>query len=476
LIISNITTGLNGASYRVLVRGDFTSPTPSAAAVLTVITSPASPAVTGAASCSGQTLTVSASGGTNGQYRWYDALTGGVAKPGEINNTYTTPPLTATTSYFAGIYDGTCESIRKEVIATINPLPTAPTVTNASRCSSGTLTLTASGTTNGNYRWYNIATGGTALAGEVNSSFITPVLTSSTSYYASIHNGTCESIRIVVNASVNTPPAKPVITSSITPSSGTVSLCNNSVVFNAPAGFSAYLWSTGAVSQQITVTQPGVYTLQVTDANNCTSVSSDVINVVILATICNTAPVIKQDTVTARIQGKITVNILSQINDVDNNLDLTTLRIVSQPVSGATATINANGDLILDYTNTLFSGTDKLTVEICDMAGSCTQQTITVEVVGDIVVYNAVSADGNNLNAKLVLEYIDLFPDTKKNHVTIYNRWGSIVFDVHDYDNNQRAFTGQNNNGNDLPTGTYFYKIDFYGKRKLKTGYLTLKR
>jgi hypothetical protein len=40
------------------------------------------------------------------------------------------------------------------------------------------MTLTASGSTNGNYRWYTVSTGGTAIPGEVNSQYITPVVAS----------------------------------------------------------------------------------------------------------------------------------------------------------------------------------------------------------------------------------------------------------------------------------------------------------
>jgi len=61
-----------------------------------------------------------------------------------------------------------------------------------------------------------------------------------------------------------------------------------------------------------------------------------------------------------------------------------------------------------------------------------------------------------------------------KNTVTIYNRWGDIVFDVNDYNNTTKRFEGVHNNGKDLPAGTYFYKIET--STKTFTGYLSLKR
>jgi gliding motility-associated-like protein len=80
------------------------------------------------------------------------------------------------------------------------------------------------------------------------------------------------------------------------------------------------------------------------------------------------------------------------------------------------------------------------------------------------------------LNEKFILENIEAFEDTRKNHVTIFNRWGDVVFEVDDYNNEDHVFTGLNKNGKDLPSGTYYYKIEFTGGRKAQTGYLSLKR
>ncbi len=47
-------------------------------------------------------------------------------------------------------------------------------------------------------------------------------------------------------------------------------LCaGDSIVLDAGAGFNAYTWSDGTFAQTITVTNPGLYTIVVTDGNNC---------------------------------------------------------------------------------------------------------------------------------------------------------------------------------------------------------------
>lgn len=97
---------------------------------------------------------------------------------------------------------------------------------------------------------------------------------------------------------------------------------------------------------------------------------------------------------------------------------------------------------------------------------------ITGEVAEGLVVYNAISPTGDARNELLRLENIELFIPNK---VTIFNRWGDVVFDVSDYDNDERAFKGVSNSGKDLPSGIYYYKIELSGG-KSKVGYLSLRR
>jgi len=66
--------------------------------------------------------------------------------------------------------------------------------------------------------------------------------------------------------------ASPVVT--ITPS-GTPAFCEGgSITLTATAGFSAYLWSAGETTDQITVSINDTYTVTVTDANGCTATAS----------------------------------------------------------------------------------------------------------------------------------------------------------------------------------------------------------
>jgi hypothetical protein len=47
---------------------------------------------------------------------------------------------------------------------------------------------------------------------------------------------------------------------------------------------------------------------------------------------------------------------------------------------------------------------------------------------------------------------------------------------VSNYNNTTNVFRGLSDNGNELPSGTYFYQIVFNSGRKSESGYLTLKK
>jgi gliding motility-associated-like protein len=193
----------------------------------------------------------------------------------------------------------------------------------------------------------------------------------------------------------------------------------------------------------------------------------------------NRRPQIQAATTTVTAGGTVTINLEPLISDPDDNLDLSSLQLMSQVSEhGASATLDGL-TLTLNYEGVAFVGTDHITIQVCDLLDECAQREFAIAVTGDIdviqdiVVYNAVSPNGDDKNDFLMLEYIESYSD---NQVTIFNRWGDIVFDVSGYNNTDRSFTGINKNGNELPAGTYFYKIEYDGGEKAKNGYLSLKR
>jgi len=275
---------------------------------------------------------------------------------------------------------------------------------------------------------------------------------------------------------------------------GTLSICEGSTLtinFSTPGTANQYQWykdgspiaganSANFSKTNATASDAGNYTVQVTNTIvTGLTLTSDPFNVSIEQAPCsNQPPVIASTASGAQIEGMVTIDLLTLISDPDENLDLSTLSVVgSASNEGASVSINASSELVLDYSGVLFTGIDIVTIEVCDLSGVCVQQELTIEVVGDVIIYNAISPNpDDNLNNIFTIQYIDIFPDTEKNKVTIYNRWGDIVWEGIDYDNSSVVFDGTSTQGKELPTGTYFYKIEFTSGRAAKTGYLSLKK
>lgn len=246
---------------------------------------------------------------------------------------------------------------------------------------------------------------------------------------------------------------------------------NNTVAFNGTT--SAVTTSTAT---SITTTVPAGATtgkISVTVAGNTATSSTDFT----VTTVTNQPPIILSTTTAAPIDGIVTVELLSLISDPDDNLDLSTLALLSSTSEqGAAAGINASSELELDYGAVFFVGTDRVSIEVCDLLSACSQQVLSIEVSGDVIVYNALSPGDDQQNQIFKIEYIDIIPKTQQNKVTIYNRWGDVVWEGVDYDNSSVVFDGTSTDGKELPSGTYFYKIEFTGGREPKAGFLSLKR
>ncbi|MBP6334362.1 MAG: T9SS type A sorting domain-containing protein [Bacteroidia bacterium] len=151
---------------------------------------------------------------------------------------------------------------------TILSIPAAPTATADSTCGTGTVTMTAVATDS--VRWYSAAIGGSLL--DTGNTFTTPVINSTTTYYVASHN-VCSSDRIAVVATVLPIP-------SVNLGNDTAVAAGNSVVFNAGAGFSSYLWSSGATTQSVTASVTDCYFVTVSNAFGCENSDTVCLNVI----------------------------------------------------------------------------------------------------------------------------------------------------------------------------------------------------
>jgi hypothetical protein len=193
--------------------------------------------------CSGQTTTLVASGGTT--YLW---STGATTASITISQAGT---------YSVTAFNGTCQATSSAVQVVVNPSPN-PIITvegSLALCSGQTTTLVASGGTT--YLWSTGATTASITVSQAGT------------YSVTAFNGSCQATSSAVQVSV-TPTPNPIITVD-----GSLALCLGQTTTLVASGGTTYLWSTGATTASITISQAGTYSVTAFNGS-CQATSSAV--------------------------------------------------------------------------------------------------------------------------------------------------------------------------------------------------------
>jgi len=200
--------------------------------------------------CTGQSTTLTASGG--GTYSWW-------------NNAATSATITdtpaGTTTYTVTVTDAAGCTNTAVVTVTVNSVPTASISGTTAICVGDMATLTASG--GGTYSWWN--NGATSAT-------ITDTPVGTTTYTVTVSNGSCTSTTTSL-VTVNSLP-----TASI---SGNTNLCQGETTTLTASGGGTYLWDNSATTVSITVNPAATisYTVIVTNGNGCTATAVTTVNV-----------------------------------------------------------------------------------------------------------------------------------------------------------------------------------------------------
>jgi gliding motility-associated-like protein len=159
--------------------------------------------------------------------------------------------LAQTTTFRRGVKSGVCGEIySNEITITTQASPVAPTVSGKEICSGSTTTLNTPIVSGVTYKWYDVATNGTAL--KTGNDFTTPVLTTDATYYLEAINSTgCVSTnRSTVTVKVNQPITDNTLSANQSICAGAIGA---TIVGNIPKGGNgtySYKWykSTTSVS------------------------------------------------------------------------------------------------------------------------------------------------------------------------------------------------------------------------------------
>lgn len=198
----------------------------------------------------------------------------------------------------------------------------------------------------------------------------------------------------------------------------------------------------GETSRTLSIFQEGEYSVIVTTAEGC----------------------IGQDSVIVGVRDDIEVSVDADFQTCPNETHTLTATASEE---GVTYQWLLNGNPIVGQTNSTLDISLEAglmgaqTYSVVVSLGGCTAEDsvdITLYPIGNCVISQGISPNGDGFNDTLDLTFLNDRTGIKK--LQIFNRYGTQVFEQTNYTN---QWKGQESNGNDLPTGTYFYVIDLAG-------------
>jgi len=148
-----------------------------------------------------------------------------------------------------------------------------------------------------------------------------------------------------------------------------------------------------------------------------------------------------------------------------------TAYILEEPLYGE-ATLNLDCSATYNAGDVFCERIDSFTYVICNPNGCDTATVCIFLECTDIVIFNAVSPNGDGTNDEFFISGIEDFPNSV---LKIYNRWGNLVYQTIGYQNN---WEGTFNGKRELPDGTYFYILELNDAQdeRVFQGYLEIYR
>lgn len=286
---------------------------------------------------------------------------------------------------------------------------------------------------------------------------------------------------------------------------GALSVCSgNTTELTASNGFTNYQWSTGEQTQSANV-GAGTYWLTANDSNGC--FTSDTISIFelpnpLVSISGNTSVCVGNETTLEANSGFASYQWSNGSNEATANLGVGTYSLTVTDSLGCQATseitvisssptsgISLNNDVIItddqfglqstssaglfpinswnwsfgdgntsNIENPTYSYSDVgnylITLIVTDELGCTDTAFIEITVVGPILIPNVVTPNDDNANDIFIIQNLNI---TLPSKLIVLNRWGNIVFEIENYQNDWSPTA--------LIDGVYFYQFDYINKQ-----------
>ncbi len=200
--------------------------------------------------------------------------------------------------------------------------------------------------------------------------------------------------------------------------------------------------ATGSTEFSITVTQGGVYEVQVTDPGNCGTTTYETNLFLGVAPVASPTPVLEAPLF---LCPEITNTFnLGTTNGIDFSWSIN-CDIGVALEGGASLNVNSSS-----FSPECFGQTLTITGNASNPCGSTSAEWPVVVDACEIIIPNIFTPNSDGINDKYIIDGLDVYRDVA---FTVYDRWGGKAYESTNYKNDQAW------NGADVSDGTYFYVL-----------------
>lgn len=163
---------------------------------------------------------------------------------------------------------------------------------------------------------------------------------------------------------------------------------------------------------------------------------------------------------------RLTVVVLANDLPGSTPIDVTSVRVVVQPMNGSTF-VNADGSIT--YTSSVkFVGDDAFVYEVTDQSGLKDIATVRMSITyAELLIPNALTPNGDGKNDLFFIQGLENYDHAD---LTVFNRWGNEVYRNRNY--------AQNWDGGGMADGTYYFNLILKksGVETVHKGWILIKR
>ncbi|OFY85201.1 MAG: hypothetical protein A3F72_05330 [Bacteroidetes bacterium RIFCSPLOWO2_12_FULL_35_15] len=212
----------------------------------------------------------------------------------------------------------------------------------------------------------------------------------------------------------------------------------------------SFSWSNGASTQNVDSLSPGMYYVTITDIQGCSRI----------------------DTIEILEPDSLVVSLSPYVYDNGHNIStyLGSNGSIDLNISGGVAPYSCLWSCNSTDPNPKGLPAGEYTVLVTDSNKCPASGFVRLDQPLDLEMPTGYTPNADGNNDFFVVHGVEAYPD---NEITIYNRWGNIVYQKKKYFN---EWNGTNTNGDELPEGTYFVILEINDGKIVLKGYVEMKR